>query len=346
MSAPVPVDLRSDTVTRPGPEMRRAMAEAEVGDDVFGEDPTVNRLQDRVAALLGKEAALFVPSGSMANQIALKIHTRHGDEVHVGRDAHNWLFESGAAGAISGVQPCQLGTDGRFTAAEMRAAFKPDNHHFAPTRLVAVENSHNMGGGLVWDPGQLAEVLAAAAELGLATHLDGARLWNVAAKTGTPLAELAAGFDTVSVCLSKGLGAPVGSLLTGSRELVHRAHRIRKMLGGGMRQAGILAAAGLYAVDHHRDRLVDDHANAAYLAAAIDGLPGLSVDHRRVHTNIVMVDVTGDTSAETLEARAGERGLRFVALGPRRFRLVTHLDVDRAACERAIAILTELVTAR
>lgn len=340
------IDLRSDTVTRPGAEMRRAMAEAEVGDDVFGEDPTVNALQARVAEILGKEAGLFVPSGSMANQIAIAVHTHHGDEILVGRDAHSWLFESGATAALAGVQPCIVGTDGRFTADEVRAAFKPDNHHHAPTSLVMLENTHNMGGGLVWEQAEVRAVLGATRDLGLATHLDGARLWNVVAKTGTSAKELADGFDTVSVCLSKGLGAPIGSVLVGSRGQIHRAHRIRKMMGGGMRQAGILAAAGLYALDHNRDRLVEDHENATYLAGAIDGIAGFRVDLAGVHTNIVMVEVAAEHGdASRIEERARQRGLLFVSLGSRRFRLVTHMDVDRGACERAVAILTESISA-
>ncbi|HTM22958.1 MAG TPA: GntG family PLP-dependent aldolase, partial [Kofleriaceae bacterium] len=263
-----PIDLRSDTVTRPTAAMRRAMAEAEVGDDVFGEDPTINQLQETVAALIGTEAALFTPSGSMANQIALRVHTHHGDEIIVGRGAHNWLYESGAAGAISGVQPCLVGDDGRFTAADVRAAFKPDDHHKPPTRLVSIENTHNMGGGLLWDQEQVLGVLGAARELGLATHLDGARLWNAAAAAGRPERELAAGFDTVSVCLSKGLGAPVGSVLATSAERVAQARIWRKRLGGGMRQVGILAAAGLHALDHHVERLAEDHEHARLLAEA------------------------------------------------------------------------------
>lgn len=339
-----PIDLRSDTVTQPGPAMRRAMAEARVGDDVYGEDPTVNELQDRCAALLGVEAALFVPSGSMANQIAIKVHTQPGDDVLVGRGSHNFLFESGAAGAISGVQSTVVGGDGRYTAADVRAAFKVDNHHYAPTRLVSVENTHNTGGGVVWARDALDGVLAAARELGCAIHLDGARLWNAAVATGEDPASLARGFDTISVCLSKGLGAPVGSLLCGSRELVHRAHRVRKLLGGGMRQAGILAAAGLYALEHNRSRLSEDHDNAAYLARELNGLPGLSVDLDRVHTNIVMVDLTseGETAAR-LSARARAAGLLFGALDAQRFRLVTHLDVDRAACTRAVEVLADLL---
>ena len=342
------IDLRSDTVTRPTAAMRRAMAEAEVGDDVYGEDPTVNALQERVAALLGTEAALFVPSGSMANQIAIKVHTQPGDGVLVGGSAHNWMFEAGAAGAIASVQVEVLAGDGRFEAAAVRAAYRPDNHMNAPTRMVSLENTHNMGGGLVWDQDAVRDVVACARELGLATHLDGARLWNAAAATGLPESALAQGFDTISVCLSKGLGAPVGSLLCGSRALMHRAHRVRKMLGGGMRQAGILAAAGLHAIEHHRGRLADDHANAAFLAAELARVPGLAVDGGSVHTNIVMVDMADDApgaarDAHALAGQAAERGLLFHGLSPRRMRLVTHLDVDRAACTRAVEILAALM---
>jgi threonine aldolase len=339
---PHPIDLRSDTVTRPTAAMRQAMAAAEVGDDVYGEDPTVNRLEARVAELVGTEAALYVPSGSMANQIAIQVHARPGDEVLVGRGAHSFLYESGAASAYGGVQITILDGDGRFAAAAVRGAHKPDNHHHPPTRLVMVENTHNMGGGLLWDQAELAGVQSAARELGLGLHLDGARLWNAAVAAGHSERELAAGFDSVSVCLSKGLGAPVGSLVAGSRDFIGRAHRIRKMMGGGMRQAGILAAAGLHALEHHRARLADDHDNAAQLAHAIASIAGLSVG--RVDTNIVMVDMDERLgSAAELAQRARSQGLLFGAVAPRRFRLVTHLDVDRAACERAVAILTQLV---
>jgi threonine aldolase len=340
---PRPIDLRSDTVTRPSEGMRRAMATAEVGDDVFGEDPTVARLQEVVADRVGTEAALFVPSGTMANQIAIKLHTRPGDEVIAGRGAHNWMFESGAASALSGVQMRQAGDDGRFSADDVRAAYSSgENHHFAPTRLVCVENTHNMSGGRVWDPEELARVVAVAAELGLATHLDGARLWNAAARTGRSERELAAGFDTVSVCLSKGLGAPVGSLLCGSRKLVHRAHRFRKMFGGGMRQVGVLAAAGLYALEHHRPELGVDHENAGHLARALAAIPGLEVDPERVDTNILMVDVPS-AAAPAIASAAKERGLLFVAMAPTRFRLVTHRDVSREQCTRAAEILAAIV---
>ncbi|ACY15946.1 threonine aldolase family protein [Haliangium ochraceum] len=340
------IDLRSDTVTQPTAEMRRAMAEAVVGDDVYGEDPTVNQLQERVAALLGTEAALFVPSGSMANQIAIKVHTQPGDSVMVGAHAHNWLFEAGGAGAISSVQVDVLPGDGRFDAAAMRESYKPDNHLFAPTRLVSVENTHNMGGGLVWDDEPLAAVLACARELELGTHLDGARLWNAAARTGRSEAELTAGFDTIAVCLSKGLGAPVGSLLCGTRALVHKGHRVRKMLGGGMRQAGILAAAGLYALEHHRPGLTQDHDNAHYLAAELAAVPGFAVDVARVHTNIVMVDVVDSAlDAQRIAAAAAERGVRVHGMSPRRMRLVTHRELDRAMCTRAIETLAALAGA-
>jgi threonine aldolase len=323
--------------------MREAMAAADVGDDVYGEDPTVNRLQERVAELLGKETALLVPSGSMANQISIKIHTQPGDEVLGGQGAHSYLFESGGAGAIAGVQITLLPGDGRFDANAVRTAFKPDNHHFPPTRLVTVENTHNMGGGVVWKQDEVRAVCSAARELGLAAHLDGARLWNAAAATGLPLAELAAPFDTVSVCLSKGLGAPVGSLVAGSRDLVWRAHRVRKMLGGGMRQAGVLAAAGLYALEHHRERLSEDHANARLLGEALARVPGLAVDLTRVETNIVMVDITAAVTAQALADRARPRGVLFGPLSPSRFRLVTHLDVTRADCARAAEILASVM---
>jgi threonine aldolase len=326
------IDLRSDTVTRPTAAMRDAMARAEVGDDVYGEDPTVNRLQERVAELLGVEAALYVPSGSMANQIALAIHTRHGDDVVIGDGGHNWLYESGAGAALSGCQFTFAGRGGLFTGDDVRAAFKPDNHHHAPTRLVCLENSHNRAGGRIWPEADVRGVLEAARALGLRAHLDGARLWNVAAATGRRERDVAAGFDTVSVCLSKGLGAPVGSLICGRKDDMWRAHRVRKMFGGGMRQAGILAAAGLHALEHHRARLADDHANARRLAERL----GAAVPD----TNIVMLDVKADAAEAVARARA--EGVLVNAVGPRRLRLVTHLDVDAKACDRAAEVLARL----
>jgi threonine aldolase len=331
------IDLRSDTVTRPSAAMREAMSRAEVGDDVYGEDPTVNRLQERVSELLGTEAALFVPSGSMANQIGIQVSTRPGDEALVGQGAHVLFYESGAAAAFGGVQLTPVGDGGLFSGADVDATWKVDNHHHGPTALVCVENTHNRGGGRVWPLAQLDEVKRAARAHGLALHLDGARLWNAAVATLKSEKELAAGFDTVSVCLSKGLGAPVGSLVCGSKERIHRAHRLRKMFGGGMRQAGILAAAGLHALDHHRSRLAEDHANAARFAQLLAG-----TDHARVvgqvETNIVLVDLVGLSASVALE-RLRERGVLAGAFGPERLRFVTHLDVDRDACERAAEAL-------
>jgi len=319
--------------------MRRAMAEAAVGDDVYGEDPTVNRLQEVVADLLGTEAALYVPSGSMANQIAIRIHTRPGDEALAGRGAHSYMYESGAASGLSGVQMTLLEGDGRFTAAQVRAAYKGSDHNRPPTSLVLVENTHNAGGGLIWDRAAVAGVLSACRDLGLRAHLDGARLWNAAAATGVSERELSAGFDSVSVCLSKGLGAPIGSLIAGSRDLVHQAHRARKMMGGGMRQAGILAAAGLYALEHNRGRLAEDHENAALIARGLAGVAGLAVVP--VESNIVMVDFANRTGEEA-QRLAAERGLLFWSWGGHRIRLVTHLDVSRADCARAVEILAQL----
>ncbi len=317
--------------------MREAMARAEVGDDVYGEDPTVNRLQEKVAELLGTEAALYVPSGSMANQIALRVHCRPGDDVLVGEGAHNFLYESGAAGALAGVQLSIVGTGGTFTVDEARAAFKVDNHNYAPTRLVCIENTHNRGGGILWPEHDVHALLAWAHAEKLATHLDGARLWNVVAASGRDLRELVKGFDTVSVCLSKGLGAPVGSLLAGSKAHIHAAHRARKMYGGGMRQAGILAAAGLYALEHHRTRLADDHAHARLMAERLADAPGWSVDLASVQSNIVMAGVKSDP--DLVVARARAEGVLIGSLGNGKVRLVTHLDVDRAACERAVEVL-------
>lgn len=334
------IDLRSDTVTQPSAGMRAAIATAEVGDDMYGEDPSVNRLQALVAELSGKPAALFVPTGTMANQIAIKVQTQPGESMISGARAHNWMFEAGAAGFISSIQVIVIPGDGRFSAGELRAHALPDVPFFAPTRLVSVENTHNDGGGKLWDAGALGGVLATARELGLATHLDGARLWNAAAATGRSIADLAAGFDTVSLCLSKGLGAPVGSLLCGSQALIDKARRVRRMLGGAMRQSGLLAAAGIYAIEHNRERLRDDHDNAQLLARALAEVPTLDVDPAEVDTNILMGRVrASQLDARELVRRCGERGVAFLALGPDRVRLVTHLDVSREDCVRAAEII-------
>lgn len=340
------VDLRSDTVTRPSPGMRAAMAAAEVGDDVLGDDPTVHRLQHRAAELLGKEAALFVPSGSMANQIALLLHCRRGDEVIVGQGAHMAFHEAGAASALAGVQLIAVGTDrgGTFTGADVAAATKPATRLAPPTVLVCVENTHNRGGGTVWAAEDTAGVARAARDRGLALHLDGARLLNAATAMGRPAAELAAPFDTVALAFSKGLGAPVGSVIAGRRPEIEHATRLRKMLGGGMRQAGILAAGALWALDHNIPRLAEDHANARVLAERLAVIPGLSVDLTSVQTNIVMADLGPSLpAAADVVARLEPRGVRVLPFGPRRLRFVTHLDVTRAGCERAARSLTELL---
>jgi threonine aldolase len=336
------VDLRSDTVTRPTASMRDAMARAEVGDDVYGEDPTVSRLQERIADLLGTEAALYVPSGTMANQLALRCQTRPGDEVIIGVGAHCWRHESGALAALAGVQTQMIGTDGTFTADQVRAAFKIEDPYQAATKVVAVENTHNMAGGIVWGRPVLAEVLGATKQLGMKSHLDGARIWNAAIATGASEKELAAGFDSVSVCLSKGLGAPVGSLVCGTRALIVECHRARKMYGGGMRQAGILAAGGLYALEHHRSRLAEDHANAKAMAEALAGAKGLSVDLSRVHTNIVMIDLETATLADVI-AKAKAEGVMLGSGGAKRVRAVTHLDVDREGVLRAAKVISACV---
>ena len=337
------IDLRSDTVTKPSRGMRDAMANADVGDDVYGEDPTVNALQERVATLLGKESALFVPTGSMANQIALKAHTQPGDDVIIGQHSHNWLYEAGAGAVVSGVQFTFAGKGGLFDTADLDEAYKPDNHHFAPTRLVCLENTHNRGGGRVWPNEQVARVTGWARARNVATHLDGARLWNAHIATGRPTAELAAPFDSVSVCMSKGLGAPVGSLVAGKKEFIWKAHRWRKMMGGGMRQAGILAAAGMYALDHNVARLAEDHANARVLADALLGMRGVTMESP-VETNIVIFVLgEGLPDAATVCARAKERGVLVNAVGARKIRALTHLDVDRAAVEKAAGILCELL---
>ncbi len=335
------VDLRSDTVTRPSADMRRAMADADVGDDVYGEDPTVRKLEERVATLLGTEAALWVPTGTMANQIALKAHVRPGDEIIIGKDAHCWRHESGALAALAGAQT-QTMADYRFTAADVRAAYKSsDDPYLSPTRVVAVENTHNMAGGICWDKAQLAEVTHAAHALGMVTHLDGARLWNAAAASGSTELELAAGFDSISVCLSKGLGAPAGSLVASTREVIRRCHRLRKMHGGGMRQVGILAAAGLYALEHNRARLGEDHANAHALAVALVNAKNLTVDLTNVHTNIVMIDIVKGT-ADAVIGVAREDGILLGSAGPHRVRAVTHLDVGRDGVMRAAKVIADI----
>ena len=342
-----PIDLRSDTVTRPSPAMRRAMAEAPVGDDQYGEDPSINRLQQRIAALLGKEAGLFVPSGTMANQIALKVLTRPGDEVILGEDAHMMWHEAGAGAANSGVQFTPIGQGGLFTAADFRAALKPPGHIvLPPTGLVAIENTHNLGGGVVFRQEDAVGVCAAAREAGVSSYLDGARLFNAAAASGLSLAELGQPFDLVSVALSKGLGCPVGSVLAGDSATIGRAVRARRMFGGAMRQSGILAAAGLYALDHNVARLREDHANARLIAERLAGLAGIVLDLATVQTNIVIFRLDdGLPDAATIASRAREAGVLISALGPRIVRAVTHLDVSAEQCRDAADRLAAIIEA-
>lgn len=332
-----PIDLRSDTVTRPTPEMREAMARAEVGDDVFGEDPSVNLLQQRAAALMRKEAALFVPSGTMANQLAVRTHTEPGDGLVAPHGAHVYEYEGGAAAALAGVQIVLVGAEGVFSAEDLRAALRPVDVHFAPPRVVWIENTHNRSGGIVFPLDAQRSVVDAARAAGLALHLDGARLFNASVATGVAVGDLAADFDSVSFCLSKGLGAPVGSLLCGSARFIERARRFRKMYGGGMRQAGVLAAAGLHALDHHVKRLAEDHANARLLADGIAGTRGLEL-LRAPETNMVLFRCA---SSEALVARARAAGLLLGGRDARTVRAVTHLDVDRNGMERAVAILRD-----
>ena len=338
------IDLRSDTVTLPSDAMRAAMANAAVGDDQYGEDPTMRALQERVATLLGKEAALFVPSGTMANQIGLKLLTRPGDDVVVGDEAHVVWHESGAAAANSGVQFTVVGRGGLFDAVDLRAAFKPPGHIiFPPTTLVAVENTHNRGGGVVFPQDAAAAICRVARELGVATYLDGARLFNSAVATGRSLAELAAPFDVVSVALSKGLGCPVGSVIAGRAADMARAVRARRMFGGAMRQSGILAAAGLYALDNNIARLAEDHANARVLAERL-AETRVEIDLATVQTNIVIFRVPAPLAdAATVVRRAQERGVLVSAFAARTVRAVTHLNVDAAGCRRAAEVLVEVV---
>jgi threonine aldolase len=324
------VDLRSDTVTKPSPAMREAMSRAEVGDDVFGDDPTVNRLQEVAAERFGMEAGLFFPSGTQSNLAALMAHCQRGEEVIVGQDAHTYHYEAGGMAVLGSIQPQPLDNnpDGTLDLAKVEAAIKPDDAHFAITRLLALENTI---GGKVIGRAYLADALALARRRKLSTHLDGARIFNAAVKLGMPVAELCAGFDTVSVCLSKGLGTPAGTVLVGRKDVIVRARRVRKMLGGTMRQVGILGAAGLYALEHNVERLAEDHANAERLAKGLAKL-GLPVDP--VQTNMVFVTVPKDSAAE-LKRHLDANGI--ATLGGTKMRLVTHLDVDAKGIDRALA---------
>lgn len=340
-----PVDLRSDTVTRPTPAMRDAMARAEVGDDQYGEDPTTNRLQAELAELLGKEAALWVPSGTMANQLAAMTLARPGDEIVSAREAHAGWHEAGAAAANAGVQIVEVGAGGVFTAAQFEAAIKPSGLPVFPaTTVVEIENTHNRAGGVVFPQDEAQRVCALARARGIASFLDGARLWNAAIASGRSEAELAAPFDLVAVAFSKGLGAPAGSLLAGPAALLAQAARHRRRLGGAMRQVGILAAAARHGVAHHRARLADDHANARRLAERLAACAPVELDLATVQTNIVVFRLRPDVpDAATLVAQARTRGVLVAAFGPRTVRAVTHLDVSAAQCDVAAERLAQLL---
>lgn len=333
----LPIDLRSDTVTRPTAGMLAAMARAEVGDDVFGEDPTIRALEERVAHLLGMESAVFVPSGTMANQIAIKIHTRPGDEILCESTAHIFLWEAGGPAAISGVLVRTLdGEHGVLKKSQLVGQIRPVVDYYPRTRLVSLENTHNRGGGRVYPQHEVEAISSWARSNGLAMHLDGARIWNASVASGATLQELCRPFDTVAVCFSKGLGAPVGSALAGNREMILMARRARKMLGGGMRQAGYLAAAAIYALDHHVDRLRDDHHNAQTIASAIRDCPGLRLVPEQVETNLVWFEVGPELgSATTISDRLRDKGVWAHASGPTTLRVCTHLDVSARQAEYA-----------
>lgn len=338
------VDLRSDTVTRPTPAMLQAMASAEVGDDVYGEDPTVRRLEERTAELLGTEAALFAPSGTMTNQIAIGLHTRPGDELLCDPTAHIYVWEGGGIARLWGVTARTLPVPGGLLRREhLEGMIRPDDGHYVRTRLVCLENTHNRGGGRVYPFEELGAVAAWARSAGLRMHLDGARLMNAVVASGISAARWASHFDTVSLCFSKGLGAPVGSALAGSADAIREAHRLRKVLGGGMRQAGVLAAAALHALEHGVERLAEDHAHAQRLAAAVEATPGLSLESGTVETNLVWIAVapalgTAPEVAATLKAH----GVLVSALGPQVLRACTHRDVDRAQIDRACQAIQAL----
>ena len=337
------IDLRSDTITRPTPAMRAAMNAAEVGDDVFGEDPTVNRLEETVAERLGKEAAVFVPSGTMSNQIAVKVHTRPGDEILCDANCHIYCYEQGGPAVLSGAT-CRLidGDYGILDVTQLEDKIRPDDQHCVRTRLVCLENTHNRGGGRVYPIEKIAAIGRWARKHNLAMHLDGARLWNAVVAAGIPAREWARHFDTVSVCFSKGLGAPVGSALAGPRDLIKAARRARKLFGGGMRQAGVIAAGALYALDHHVERLVEDHRNAQVIARAIADTPGLRLTPPEVETNLVWVYVEPEMgSVKEVAARLKQQGVLVHASGPK-FRACAHLDVSREQAEEAADVIRAL----
>ena len=340
------IDLRSDTVTQPTEAMRQAMATAEVGDDVFGEDPTVNKLQELAAEKMGKQAGLFVPSGTMGNLAGILAHCGRGDEVILGNKAHTFLYEAGGISALGGVHSCQLPNqaDGTLLLDDIQAAIRPGDAHQPITRLVCLENTHNRCGGVALSGEYTRKVGDLAHQNSLCLHLDGARIFNAAAAQGIPASELAAPADSVTFCLSKGLSAPVGSVLCGSREYISRAHRIRKQLGGGMRQAGILAAAGIVALETMVDRLAEDHKRAKYLAQGLSFLPWISLDPGTPHTNMIFMAIAEQyqVEAKRVAERMAKLGVRVGVVGKRRFRLVTHCWIDDQAADKAILAFQEV----
>ena len=341
---PAAIDLRSDTVTRPSLPMREKMASAEVGDDQYGEDPTVNRLQGLVAARLGKEESLWLPSGTMANQVALRVLTRPGDDVIVSQECHAVWHETGGSAANAGVQFTPIGAKGIFTADEFVAAIKPRGHViFPPTTLVEIENTHNRAGGVIFPQEVIEAICRSARDRGVATFLDGARLWNAAVASGKSLDELAGPFDLVAVSLSKGLGAPGGSMLAGSRRLIEQCVRYRRMFGGAMRQAGIFAAAGIFAIENNIERLANDHANARLIADSLAKAPGVVIDPATVTTNIVVFGLAaGAPDAAEVCAIARQHGVLLLPFAARTIRAATHLDVSTEQCRRAGKLLVEL----
>jgi threonine aldolase len=342
------VDLRSDTVTKPTPKMRRAMAEAEVGDDVYGEDPTINRLEQRAAEIFQREAAIFVPSGTMGNQIAIKIHTRPGQEVICDERAHILDYEMAMLAHFSGcIARPVAGRDGILNWADIKRKIRPKTYYVAQTGLIELENTHNMAGGTVYPQSVADEICDAAHEAGIPVHLDGARVFNAATALGKPVAEVTRKYDSIMFCLSKALGAPVGSMLVGSRKLIDMARVYRKSLGGGMRQAGILAAAGLIALEKTPAHLPEDHANARFLAEGLAQIPGIKLDAKKVVTNIVIFDISGTgMTSDVLSRKLAERKVLANGISPEAMRFVTHYDVDRAGCGRALAAMRAICAAK
>jgi threonine aldolase len=341
------IDLRSDTVTKPTPEMRRAMFEAEVGDDVYGEDPTVNRLEARAADAAGKEAALFVPTGTMGNTIAIKLLTEHGQEVICDARAHLLDYELAMSAWFSGVVLRTVPTpDGILRWSEIKRYVKPLGPHWAPTGCIELENTHNMAGGRVYPQAVIDEICDEAHALGVPVHIDGARIFNAAAATGRKVSEIVAKADTVMFCLSKALGAPVGSMVAGPKELIDKGRLYRKRLGGGMRQVGVLAAAGLIALEDHPAKLIEDHANAKALAGCLSKIPGIAVDPAEVESNIVIFDVSGTgMKAQEISARLKVEGILMNGINDRQMRAVTHYDISRAECEEAVGVLRKICAA-